>query len=92
MFSGIPVVNLLFPITRIRLFSPISLLGRSAYGLTPTPSFTHSLSALEMLRISLSGPPNRRKQPGRYVQYAPKFSENFLQNIDKNIYMIYKYG
>jgi hypothetical protein len=33
----------------------------------PTPHSTHSLSALEMLRISLSGPPNRRIQPERYV-------------------------
>jgi hypothetical protein len=34
----------------------------------PTPLLRHSLSALEMLRISLSGPPKRRKQPERYVQ------------------------
>jgi hypothetical protein len=43
-------------------------LGRSAYVLAPTPASTHSLPALEMLRISLSGPPNRRIQPERYAQ------------------------
>ena len=44
-------------------------LGRSAYGLAPTPASTHSLSALEMLCISLSGPSNRRIQPGRYAKF-----------------------
>jgi hypothetical protein len=32
-----------------------------------------------MLRISLSGPPNRRKQPERYVQYPLKFFEELCQ-------------
>jgi hypothetical protein len=39
----------------------------------PTAHSTHSLSALEMLRISLFGPPNRRKQPERYAQLRLKF-------------------
>jgi hypothetical protein len=34
----------------------------------------HILSALQTLRVCLSGPPKRRKQPERYVQYfMPKF-------------------
>jgi hypothetical protein len=34
----------------------------------------HILTALEMLRISFSGPPKRHIQPERYVQYfMPKF-------------------
>jgi hypothetical protein len=32
----------------------------------------HILSALEMLRISLFGPPKRRKRPERYAQFAIK--------------------
>jgi hypothetical protein len=32
-----------------------------------------------MLRISLFGPPNRRKQPERYVQYGLKFVEYFAK-------------
>jgi hypothetical protein len=36
--------------------------------LIPTPKLRHSLVALEMLRISLFGPPNRRKQPERYAK------------------------
>jgi hypothetical protein len=45
-------------------------LGRSACGLTPTPTFTHSLSALRLLRKRLFGPPNRRIQPERYVPFV----------------------
>jgi hypothetical protein len=40
------------------------------------------LSALEMLRISLFGPPNRRKQPERYAKFAQK-------SIDKDKNMEY---
>jgi hypothetical protein len=32
-----------------------------------------------MLRISLSGPPNRRKQPERYVQFALKWLTKFTK-------------
>ncbi|MDR0604042.1 MAG: hypothetical protein LBG80_07050, partial [Bacteroidales bacterium] len=52
----------------------------------PTAHYTHSLSALEMLRISLSGPPNRRIQPGRYVQYSPKFCWKYVDKINKKDY------
>jgi hypothetical protein len=40
-----------------------------------------------MLRICLSGPPNRRKQPERYAQYALKLVEKikFIKNHTKNI-------
>jgi hypothetical protein len=51
------------------------LLGRSAYGLAPTQNLRHSLSALEMLRISLSGPPNRHIQPERYAKLRLNFFE-----------------
>jgi hypothetical protein len=44
-------------------------------------SLRHILPALEMLRISLFGPPNRRKQPERYVQYGPKIFKNLLTNF-----------
>jgi hypothetical protein len=47
----------------------------------PTPLLRHSLSALEMLRISLFALPNRRKQPERYVQY--RHLPMFLKNIYK---------
>jgi predicted nucleotidyltransferase len=55
--------------------SPASAMAGSfryaqAFGLNiPTPHSIHSLSALEMLRISLSGLPNRRIQPERYVPF-----------------------
>ena len=41
--------------------------GKPLRGLcsVPTAHSRHSLPALEMLRISLCGPPNRRKQPER---------------------------
>jgi hypothetical protein len=45
-----------------------SAMARSFATLIPTPLLRHSLSALEMLRISLFGPPNRRIQPERYAQ------------------------
>jgi hypothetical protein len=48
----------------------------------PTAHSTHSLSALEMLRISLSGPPNRRIQPERYVSFCLEFVENLIKIID----------
>jgi hypothetical protein len=50
-----------------------SATARSIASLIPTSLLRHSLSALEMLRISLFGPPNRRKQPERYVQLGLKF-------------------
>jgi hypothetical protein len=51
--------------------------ARSIASLIPTPLLRHSLPALEMLRISLSGPPNRHRaaglqQPERYVPYDSK--------------------
>jgi hypothetical protein len=51
--------------------------------LLPTAHSTHSLSALEMLRISLSGPPNRRIQPERYATFALKFIENIKLKMMK---------
>jgi hypothetical protein len=36
------------------------------------------LAALETLRVSLFGPPNRRKQPERYVQWGLKWFEYTL--------------
>jgi hypothetical protein len=53
-------------------------MARSFASLIPTPLLRHSLSALEMLRISLCGPPNRRKQPERYVPFALKLAEELL--------------
>jgi hypothetical protein len=67
--------------------------GGLAYGfarsfalLIPTQNLRHSLSALEMLRISLSGPSNRRKQPERYATYSPNFLKNFYKYIDKKYF------
>jgi hypothetical protein len=54
----------------------------------PTPLLRHSLPALEMLRISLFGPPNRRIQPERYAQCFLNFLEIFIGNgIDKKFGM-----
>jgi hypothetical protein len=57
-------------------------LGGSGYGfvrsiatLIPTQNLHHILSALQMLRICLSGPPKRRKQPERYVSLGRKILE-----------------
>jgi hypothetical protein len=59
------------------------------------------LSALEMLRISLFGPPNRRKQPERYAKWGKivglkifkrkyeKAYTNFLKNILDMMVKIY---
>jgi hypothetical protein len=52
------------------------LLGRSAYGLAPTQNLRHILSALEMLRIFLFGPPKRHIQPERYVPFGLKMVGN----------------
>jgi hypothetical protein len=41
------------------------------------------LAALEMLRISLFGPPKRRQQPERYTPFALKLIEYMQKNIDK---------
>jgi hypothetical protein len=49
---------------------------------TPTAHSTHSLSALKMLRIFLFGPPNRRKQPERYVPFLQKILPKLYKNID----------
>ena len=38
-------------------------LGRSPYGLAPTPASTHSFAALVLLRKPLSGLQNRHIQP-----------------------------
>jgi hypothetical protein len=46
--------------------------ARSIASLIPTQNLRHILSALQTLRVCLSGPPKRRKQPERYVQYTPK--------------------
>jgi hypothetical protein len=53
-----------------------SATARSIASLIPTPLLRHSLSALEMLRISLFGPPNRRKQPERYAKYGLNWLED----------------
>jgi hypothetical protein len=62
---------------------PVGGLGfrspRSVATLLPTAHSTHSLSALEMLRISLSGPPNRRIQPERYVQLPLKLVKKYTK-------------
>jgi hypothetical protein len=63
--------------------------ARSIASLIPTQNLRHSLSALEMLRISLYGPPNRRKQPERYVQLRLNFSEILKWTIDKKEYCRY---
>jgi hypothetical protein len=62
-----------------------SLRYAQTFGLNiPVPLLRHSLSALEMLYISLFGPPNCRRtkgsqQPERYAQLrALKFFENQL--------------
>jgi hypothetical protein len=46
--------------------------ARSIASLIPTQNLRHILSALEMLRVSLFGPPKRRKQPERYVPFLDK--------------------
>jgi hypothetical protein len=38
-----------------------------------------------MLRISLFGPPNRRKQPERYAQLHFKFYCKFFEKMKKGI-------
>jgi hypothetical protein len=62
-----------------------SATARSIASLIPTPlllfCLRHSSSVLEMLRISLFGPPNRRQaegsqQPERYAKCPVNFSEN----------------
>jgi hypothetical protein len=59
--------------------------ARSFATLIPTQNLRHILSALEMLRISLSGRPKRRKQPERYAKYGL----NWLKNIGiKNCWKI----
>jgi hypothetical protein len=55
-------------------------LPRSIASLIPTANLRHILSALQMLRICLSGPPKRRKQPGRYTQCPLKFVKDILEN------------
>jgi hypothetical protein len=50
--------------------APISGKPLSRLVLHSHATLRHSLTALEMLRISLSGPPNRHIQPERYVQWA----------------------
>jgi hypothetical protein len=52
--------------------------ARSIASLIPTQNLRHILSALQMLRICLFGPPKRRKQPERYVQLCLKFVKNQL--------------
>jgi hypothetical protein len=47
--------------------------ARSIASLIPTQNLRHILSALEMLRISLFGPPKRRKQPERYATFLLNF-------------------
>jgi hypothetical protein len=54
--------------------------ARSIASLIPTQNLRHSLAALKMLRIFLFGPPNRRKQPERYVQYRPKIFLKIMLN------------
>jgi curli biogenesis system outer membrane secretion channel CsgG len=44
-----------------------------------------------MLRISLFGPPNRRKQPERYAQLVENFSKNILTNQVGIIYNLENY-
>jgi hypothetical protein len=58
-----------------------STMARSIASLIPTPLLRHSLSALEMLRISLFGPPKRRQQPKRYAPFAPKLVEYYVKRL-----------
>jgi hypothetical protein len=44
---------------------------------------SHILPAMEMLRISLFGPPKRHIQPERYAKFCLKFTKNVLETIDK---------
>jgi hypothetical protein len=51
----------------------------------PTPKLRHIFAALKMLRISLFGPPNRRRtegsqQPERYAQLDLNFFRNLKQS------------
>jgi hypothetical protein len=74
--------------------------GGSGYGfarsialLIPTQNLRHILSALEMLRISLFGPPKRRKQPKRYAKCNPKICWKIILEkiliLWNNIFMEY---
>jgi hypothetical protein len=56
----------------------------------PTAHSTHSLSALQTLRVCLFGPPNRRIQPERYAKFGLKFFQN-IKPIDIIIKIVYKY-
>jgi hypothetical protein len=40
--------------------------------------------ALELLRNSFIALKKRRKQPERYVQYAPNFFDNLKKELDKD--------
>jgi hypothetical protein len=67
--------------------------ARSIASLIPTQNLRHILSALQMLRICLFGPPKRRKQPERYAKFGPKLVENikktkFLKNLFTSNYKI----
>jgi hypothetical protein len=56
----------------------VSAMARSfALRSIPTPLLRHSLSVLEMLRISSSGPLNRRKLPERYVQLRKTYKKTY---------------
>jgi hypothetical protein len=71
--------------------------ARSFTTLIPTQNLRHSLSAPEMLRISLFGPSNCRKQPERYTKFfCPNLpsqatflgSEFYLLTFIKYVYTI----
>jgi hypothetical protein len=58
------------PHTNTAIRAGFSTAGKPERGLSSAPRTAHSthiLPALEMLRISLSGPPKRRKQPKHYL-------------------------
>jgi hypothetical protein len=67
---------------------PVGRLGRWFYQIIPlcfipTQNLCHSLPALEMLRISLFGLPNRRKHPERYPPFTLRFCKTSLTKCKK---------
>jgi hypothetical protein len=61
-----------------------SATARSIASLIPTPLLRHILSALQTLRVCLSGRPKRRKQPERYVTLGLKWLRIYCIKIHIN--------
>jgi hypothetical protein len=59
-------------------------LPRSIASLIPTANLRHILSALQTLRVCLSGPPKRRKQPERYATLPLKLVGSIEKTFDRN--------